>query len=279
MAVLARRGLRAHERSSPTSRRQSSIAARSASRRRSESTSASARGSGRRSPTSRAAQAGSPRPRSASPRRAGSQAPRSSPRSCTRKGCCARSRARTRRHCAGMRAARKPSLRSLIPAGANCSRSSSRCARAQARFRQGSYDEALKLATAVVNRANELGDLRNLAHAYYLEPRHPYVARQPRAAHVPRACAADLRGDRRSRRPGERPQQPRDRGVLRRPLGRGTRPLRTKRQATRADRRRHQRRDDDEQRRRDRVRPGAIRETPSSGSRRLCGSPTTPANG
>jgi hypothetical protein len=28
--------------------------------------------------------------------------------------------------------------------------------RGQARFRQGSYDEALKLATAVVNRANEL---------------------------------------------------------------------------------------------------------------------------
>ena len=42
------------------------------------------------------------------------------------------------------------------------------CARAQARFRQGSYDEALRLAAAVVTRANELGDLRNLAHAYYL---------------------------------------------------------------------------------------------------------------
>jgi tetratricopeptide (TPR) repeat protein len=42
------------------------------------------------------------------------------------------------------------------------------CARAQARFRQGNYDEALKLAGRVVTRANELGDLRNLAHAYYL---------------------------------------------------------------------------------------------------------------
>jgi len=42
------------------------------------------------------------------------------------------------------------------------------CARAQARFRQGNYDEALKLAGRIVTRANELGDLRNLAHAYYL---------------------------------------------------------------------------------------------------------------
>ena len=42
------------------------------------------------------------------------------------------------------------------------------CARAQARFRQGSYDESLKLAERVITEANELGDLRNLAHAYYL---------------------------------------------------------------------------------------------------------------
>ena len=42
------------------------------------------------------------------------------------------------------------------------------CARAQARFRQGNYDDALGLAERVVADANRLGDLRNLAHAYYL---------------------------------------------------------------------------------------------------------------
>ncbi|MDX6475280.1 MAG: hypothetical protein QOH95_791, partial [Gaiellaceae bacterium] len=41
-------------------------------------------------------------------------------------------------------------------------------ARAQVRFRQGRYGEALPIAQAVVTHANELGDLRTLAHAYYL---------------------------------------------------------------------------------------------------------------
>lgn len=41
-------------------------------------------------------------------------------------------------------------------------------ARAQARFRQGNYDDALGLAERVVTDANRLGDLRSLAHAYYL---------------------------------------------------------------------------------------------------------------
>jgi tetratricopeptide (TPR) repeat protein len=43
-----------------------------------------------------------------------------------------------------------------------------RRARAQARFRQGRYDEALELAADVIERAAALGDLPNLAHAYYL---------------------------------------------------------------------------------------------------------------
>jgi predicted ATPase/class 3 adenylate cyclase len=43
-----------------------------------------------------------------------------------------------------------------------------RRARAQARFRQGRYDEALELARDVIERANALADLPNLAHAYYL---------------------------------------------------------------------------------------------------------------
>jgi tetratricopeptide (TPR) repeat protein len=43
-----------------------------------------------------------------------------------------------------------------------------RRARAQARFRQGRYDEALALAGDVVTRATAVGDLPNLAHAYYL---------------------------------------------------------------------------------------------------------------
>src|SRR5205814_1944558 len=42
------------------------------------------------------------------------------------------------------------------------------CARAQARFRQGHYDDALALAERVSADANRIGDLRNLAHAYYL---------------------------------------------------------------------------------------------------------------
>jgi predicted ATPase/class 3 adenylate cyclase len=42
------------------------------------------------------------------------------------------------------------------------------CARAQARFRQANYDDALTLAQRVIDAANSLGDLRNLAHAYYL---------------------------------------------------------------------------------------------------------------
>ena len=41
-------------------------------------------------------------------------------------------------------------------------------ARAQARFRQGRYDEALDLAGEVTERALDLGDLSDLAHAYYL---------------------------------------------------------------------------------------------------------------
>ena len=41
-------------------------------------------------------------------------------------------------------------------------------ARAQARFRQGRYDEALDLAGQVVERAADLDDLGDLAHAYYL---------------------------------------------------------------------------------------------------------------
>ncbi len=41
-------------------------------------------------------------------------------------------------------------------------------ARAQARFRQGRYDEALELAAQVIDRARALGELRDLAHAYYL---------------------------------------------------------------------------------------------------------------
>jgi len=41
-------------------------------------------------------------------------------------------------------------------------------ARAQARFRQGRYDEALALASAVIERSSGLHDLRDLAHAYYL---------------------------------------------------------------------------------------------------------------
>ena len=58
------------------------------------------------------------------------------------------------------------------------------------------------------------------------QPRHPHAARKPRAARVPRPRPADLRGDRRPGRPGERAQQPRDRGLLRGPVGRGTRSLR-----------------------------------------------------
>ena len=41
-------------------------------------------------------------------------------------------------------------------------------ARAQARFRQGRYDEALGLACQVIERAADLEDLSDLAHAYYL---------------------------------------------------------------------------------------------------------------
>jgi predicted ATPase/class 3 adenylate cyclase len=41
-------------------------------------------------------------------------------------------------------------------------------ARAQARFRQGRYDEALVLASMVIERATGLHDMRDLAHAYYL---------------------------------------------------------------------------------------------------------------
>jgi class 3 adenylate cyclase/tetratricopeptide (TPR) repeat protein len=41
-------------------------------------------------------------------------------------------------------------------------------ARAQARFRQGRYEEALPVAQAVVAQALDLLDLRTLAHAYYL---------------------------------------------------------------------------------------------------------------
>jgi tetratricopeptide (TPR) repeat protein len=43
-----------------------------------------------------------------------------------------------------------------------------RRARAQVRFRQGRYDEALELARDVIERATALADLPNLAHAYYL---------------------------------------------------------------------------------------------------------------
>jgi predicted ATPase/class 3 adenylate cyclase len=41
-------------------------------------------------------------------------------------------------------------------------------ARAQARFRQGRYVEALALASEVIDRSTGLHDLRDLAHAYYL---------------------------------------------------------------------------------------------------------------
>ena len=41
-------------------------------------------------------------------------------------------------------------------------------ARAQARFRQGRYEEALPIAQGVVAQALDLEDLRTLAHAYYL---------------------------------------------------------------------------------------------------------------
>jgi tetratricopeptide (TPR) repeat protein len=41
-------------------------------------------------------------------------------------------------------------------------------ARAQIRFRQGRYDDSLRGAQVVVDQANALGDLRTLAHAYYL---------------------------------------------------------------------------------------------------------------
>jgi predicted ATPase len=43
-----------------------------------------------------------------------------------------------------------------------------RRARAQARFRQGRYDEALILAAMVIERSTGLHDLGDLAHAYYL---------------------------------------------------------------------------------------------------------------
>jgi class 3 adenylate cyclase/tetratricopeptide (TPR) repeat protein len=41
-------------------------------------------------------------------------------------------------------------------------------ARAQIRFRQGRYDDALRGTRLVIEGANALGDLRTLAHAYYL---------------------------------------------------------------------------------------------------------------
>ena len=41
-------------------------------------------------------------------------------------------------------------------------------ARAQARFRQGRYEDALRLAGQVIERAADLDDLGDLAHAYYL---------------------------------------------------------------------------------------------------------------
>ncbi|MBA3844364.1 MAG: tetratricopeptide repeat protein [Actinobacteria bacterium] len=41
-------------------------------------------------------------------------------------------------------------------------------ARAQSRFRQGRYEDALKLAKDVIEQAAELDDLGDLAHAYYL---------------------------------------------------------------------------------------------------------------
>jgi tetratricopeptide (TPR) repeat protein len=41
-------------------------------------------------------------------------------------------------------------------------------ARAQARFRQGRYEDALELASQVIERAANLDDLGDLAHAYYL---------------------------------------------------------------------------------------------------------------
>ena len=75
--------------------------------------------------------------------------------------------------------------------------------------------------------ARERGRLPARARARLLPPPpRAHVDRAPGARCVPRARAADLRGARRPARAGPRPQQPRDRGVLRGALGRGPRPLR-----------------------------------------------------
>jgi tetratricopeptide (TPR) repeat protein len=41
-------------------------------------------------------------------------------------------------------------------------------AHAQARFRQGRYDDVIRLCDVIIREAQDLEDLRNLAHAYYL---------------------------------------------------------------------------------------------------------------
>ena len=132
-------------------------------------------------------------------------------------------------------------------------------ARAQARFRQGRYDGSPRPRGAGGRTGRRPGRPRRPCARVLPQPRHPHAARRSRAPCLPRACAADLRGDRRSRRPGQRAQQPRDRGLLRGPLGRGARSLRAQPEPARADRRRDQRGHDDQQHRRDRARPGTLR--------------------
>ena len=139
--------------------------------------------------------------------------------------------------------------------------SSSTCASATpaTRYRQGHFADAIRWARDAVELAHELDYLPGLAHGVLPPPHRAHRDRAPGPRRVPRARAADLRGARRPARPGARPQQPRHRGVLRGPLGRGARPLRAQQGGADADRRRRQRRARREQHRRDPQRPGPAR--------------------
>ena len=127
------------------------------------------------------------------------------------------------------------------------------------RLRQGLWGDCIRRCRAALEDAQDAGDLRSTRPRLLPHAPRLHRAREPRPGGVPRARAADLRGARRPARPGERAQQPRDRRLLRRPLGRGARPLPAQPRGPRADRRRRRRRDDHEQHRRDRVRPGLPR--------------------
>jgi class 3 adenylate cyclase/tetratricopeptide (TPR) repeat protein len=116
------------------------------------------------------------------------------------------------------------------------------------KYRQGQYDEAIEWGERAAADAEAAGDRVKLAHAFYLQHIAPHRLRPPRDV-PPRRGAGDPRGGGRPGPPLEPAEQHRDRGLLRRALGRGGRLVPAERRDGAPGGRRRQRRARAEQRR------------------------------